>query len=412
MSFLSDFFEGNWGNLGTDVSHTFSSLAAHPDELAETLGVGALVAAPFVLPEIGAAIGAGGAVEGAAAADLGGAALGADAAGIGASDLVAGGLEAGAADATAGGAELGLGGLGELGDLAAAGDAALPAAGELTAFAPETGAFDVLAPGGDVFGGAGGGDVFASGAADTGPAVDAGAGAADAGVVDNLGTAVTAAGPTGVDTTPASLDAANKAFGTFNPGSFATNTADAGTGSFFGSLTDSLGSTLSNPWFKLAAGAAPLALALGMGEAKLPAAANAANAQALQMQQAGLTDLSNARAGVLNAGQTAVLGQMRTDLTNQWRQTLFNQGVQDPSKDTRWPQVEALIDSQVTQQTATMIQQNVTNALAETGQAQQALLAIAQMQMNADTAFTNNLINATKSLGLVAGLSSAKVTIG
>jgi len=126
------------------------------------------------------------------------------------------------------------------------------------------------------------------------------------------------------------------------------------------------------------------------------------------MQQSGLTDLSNARQGILNQGQTAQLAKLRQDSTNRWRQALFNQGVQDPSKDARWPQIADAIDQEVTVATGQMIQQNITNALAETGQAAQALTAIAQMQMKADSDFTNALIGATKSLGLAAGLSSQK----
>jgi hypothetical protein len=167
-----------------------------------------------------------------------------------------------------------------------------------------------------------------------------------------------------------------------------------------------LGDVVNSPWTRLALGAAPLALTLGMGQPGIPPQAQALQGQALALQQTGLQQLSQANAGILNAGQTATLAKMQTDLTNQWRQTLFNQDVTDPTKDTRWPQIEGLIDAQVTQQTATLIQQNITNALAETGQASQALLSIAQMQMQADQNFTNNLIGATKSLGLVAGLNS------
>src|SRR5215469_6165927 len=43
MSFFSDLFEGNFGNLGTDIVDAPSSLINHPDELAETLGGAALI---------------------------------------------------------------------------------------------------------------------------------------------------------------------------------------------------------------------------------------------------------------------------------------------------------------------------------------------------------------------------------
>jgi hypothetical protein len=140
-----------------------------------------------------------------------------------------------------------------------------------------------------------------------------------------------------------------------------------------------------------------------MGEQQLPSAATASQNQALQLQQLGLTNLAQAQAGQLNAGQTAQLATLKQDRTNQWLQTLYNQGVVDPTKDTRWPQIQAVIDREVTAATATMIQQNITNALAETGQASATLNQIAQLQMQSDQNFTNNLINATKALGLAAG---------
>jgi hypothetical protein len=74
MSFLTDLFEGNTGNLGNDITHAPSSLASHPDELAETIG-------------------------GAAALATGGLALGADAglfgAGAGADAAIGGGVDTG-----------------------------------------------------------------------------------------------------------------------------------------------------------------------------------------------------------------------------------------------------------------------------------------------------------------------------
>jgi hypothetical protein len=169
------------------------------------------------------------------------------------------------------------------------------------------------------------------------------------------------------------------------------------------SLGSSLGLDNAGGLTKLALGVAPLALTLGMGQQQLPASAQALQAQANALSATGQQDLAQARAGILNAGQTAQLAQQKQDLTNQWRQTLYNQGVTDVTKDSRWPQIQGMIDEKITAQTGVMIQQNITNALAETGQAASALTSIAQMQMNADQAFTNNLIGATKALGFAAG---------
>ena len=65
MSFLTDLFEGNTGNLGNDISHAGSSLMSHPSELYETLGGAAALATgglalDALAPEAGAAAGGGG----------------------------------------------------------------------------------------------------------------------------------------------------------------------------------------------------------------------------------------------------------------------------------------------------------------------------------------------------------------
>jgi hypothetical protein len=396
MSFFSDLFRGNFSNLGNDITHAPSSLVNHPDQLAEVLGGAALLTGGLAFaPEIGAAIGGG-----ALAADAGAAgAAAADSALIGDAALTA--------------------------DAALAGDAAAIGGDTALAFAPDlvAPAFDIAGPGlgADVLASSelapylsGGGDVLAAGA-DTAAGSEAATTAnavldsevAGGGVAPASGTVPAGGGasatPPGFAPTDAELSGATT--GT------APATTTGGAATTGGGITDKLGNLLSNPWTKLGLAATPLALTLAMGETQLPSSARQLQGQATALQQQGLTDLSNARNGVLNSGQTAVLGQMRTDLQNQWRQTLFNQGVQDPTKDARWPQIEAQIDAQVTQQTATLIQQNITNALAETGQASTALTSIANMQFQADQNFTNALVNATKSLGLAAGLSSGGVTI-
>ncbi len=75
MSFLSDTFEGNWGNLGTDISHAGSSLMKHPSELYETIGGAAALAtgglALGALPELGGVAALGGEAAG-TGADVGG----------------------------------------------------------------------------------------------------------------------------------------------------------------------------------------------------------------------------------------------------------------------------------------------------------------------------------------------------
>jgi hypothetical protein len=405
MSFFSDLFEGNFGNLGTDLSHTFSSLAAHPDELAETIGVGGLIAAPFLLPELGAAFGIGGA--------LGGAELGADAALAGTTGALADEAFALAPEVAAGDFLGGAGGLSGVLDTAA-GEVGAGGAFDLGSIVPEFASSPEFAP-------------YLT---DTGALADTATGLAEntgtfsdiinaqpGSFVDQSGAATAQVNAAEVAGGPSTAPAAD-------PGALPANAtiSDVGgagggipsysAGGGGGGVTGALGDALKSPWTRLALGAAPLALTLGMGEAQLPASAQALQGQAAALQAQGLTDLSNANKGILNPGQTAVLSGVKNDLTNKWLQTLYNQGVQDPTKDARWPQIQAVIDAEVTKQSAALIQQNITNALQETGQASTALISIAQMQMNADTNFTNSLIGATKALGLAAaGRSGQTVTV-
>lgn len=76
MSFLSDLFHGNFGNLGNDLnpSNIFSDAGTDITNTLKNplddLGIAAGIAAPFLLPELGAALGLGGAA-GSVAADTG-----------------------------------------------------------------------------------------------------------------------------------------------------------------------------------------------------------------------------------------------------------------------------------------------------------------------------------------------------
>jgi hypothetical protein len=175
-------------------------------------------------------------------------------------------------------------------------------------------------------------------------------------------------------------------------------------------FTDQVSGFLSSPYTRIAAGVAPLALALGMGQPSLGSAGQAAEANANALAAYGQQQLALGTSGTLTTAQSAVIGKMQSDLKNQWLQTLANQGVQDPTKDARWPQILATIDTQVTAATQTMLQQTIQNGLTALGQGGSQLAAISAQQMQADQNFTNTLVNATKALGTaVAGGSSFKV---
>jgi hypothetical protein len=409
MSVLSDLFEGNFSQIPGDF--TSPSAISEYEDIGLGLGAGALALTGIgALGDLGLAADLGlGATT--AATDVSGAGLAAD---LGLGDIGT----AAAADTAATAADVGGTGLAAdlgIGDIGSAAAADTAAGADVAALTGDTSAFG-LGSLSDISTD----PAIAAYAADSPTAADVSAVVNS--VPDSTSSIDLSSVNNAVDTGTNSLSPSSSYNWTSGDisgqGIGSSVTADPSVTAYENpsfqapSALSSITGALSSPYTKLALGALPLALTLGMGEQQLPAAAQALQAQALQMQQTGLANLAQAQAGILNAGQTAQIATMQQNLTNQWLQTLANQGVQDPTKDTRWPQITALIDQQVTAATAQLIQQNITNALAETGQASAALTSIAQMQMTADQNFTNALIGATKSLGLVAGLGAApKVTV-
>jgi len=378
MSFLTDLFEGNFSNLGRDITEAPSSLARHPAEIAELGGAALLGGGLLLAPEIAGALG------------------GAEAAGAGAEAAGAGlGLETAADVGALAGEEAALGGA-ELGGLAELGAAA--GGGELATLAPSfTGDILSLSAADPLIAGSAGSDLMLG--TEAGDVLAGGAEAAPEATAATEGAAV--APPAGIPPGPAvSATTTPTGVAPVSGGTVASTPAAATTG---GGLTGALSSVMASPWTKLGLGLAPLALTLARGEPGIPPQAGQAVAGASQLQAFGQDQLSKALAGQLNAGQLASLNAMKQDLTNQWKQTLFNMGVQDPSKDTRWPQIQSLIDQEVTKQTAAFIQQMIQNGLAASGQASGTLMQAAQLQMQQDRDFTNNLIGAAKALGTTVG---------
>lgn len=380
MSFFTDLFEGNFGNLGTDLSHTFSSLASHPDQLAETLGVGGL------------ALGGIGALGG--FADLG-------IAGIDAGTL-------GAADAASGAVDAGIGGI--TGDTVEAIGPDLAGSSSLSLLDSGAGLPLSDATSFDISSFIGSGDVGQIGTSTAG----ADTGVADAGLQEaqHITDQTLSSSVGGAATpTPSPTDGGLTSHVADLTGP--TGTIGTGTATSTGGITSGLSSALSSPWTKLAIGAAPLALALARGEPSLGSAGQQAQQDANALAAYGQQQLALGTSGQLTPAQSAVIAKMQQDLTNQWRQVLFNQGVQDPTKDGRWPEILATIDTQVTAATQQMIQQTIQNGLTALGQGGQQLATISAQQLQADTNFTNTLVNATKALGTtVAGGSTVKLVTG
>jgi hypothetical protein len=436
MSLLSDVFEGNFSNVGNDISDAPSSFVRDlPSEEPYLIGAGALGALAtgglLLGPEL---LGTGAAAAG---GDLAAGGIDAAAGGLDAANTTFGAFDPGIIAAEGGDAGTALGTAETAGALDEPALAALdPAAAAIDPAATAVGAVDPAlsgidpasalafdSPATDVLGGGTGGvgsiftdsGAFSPGTFDTALPEDVSA-LTSPSAIDQSALATSAVDPAALTSgaIPETTATAGETGGIANLANTEI-TAPAATTGASTAASNVLGIPgVSNMQLgMLGLGAAPLAMTLAMGQPQLPSSATALQSQANALSAQGQQDLSNARAGILNAGQSAQIAVMGQNLTNQWLQTLKNQGVMDPTKDSRWPEIQAQIDQQTTAATAQMLQQNMTNALAETGQAASALTSIAQMQVTQDANFTNNLIGATKSLGTVAaiGLGGVKPTV-
>lgn len=390
MSFFSDLVEGNFNQLGGDL--TSPSAISEYEDAGIALGGLALGGIGFGLLG-GAELGAG-----ALGADT---LLGADTAALG---------DIGAATA---GADLSAGAIaGDVGALSTAADPIV--ADEALSFAPAAAGGDVLPfsdPGllTDSSGlftqdaGVGGDTLTSTLGADTTTTTTA--------TTPNAGI-TPASSATGLPTGPA-VNASTT--GTVGGGATSGGTVSGMGGTAAapssGGFTGTLNSIMSSPYTRLATALAPVGLALAMGNPSLPAAGQQSQAYANQLAAYGQQQLALGTSGQLTPAQSSVIAQMQQDLTNQWRQALANQGVQDPTKDGRWPMIQSVIDQQVSAATQQMLQQTIQNGLTALGQGGQQLAALSQQQLQADQNFTNMLVNATKGLGSAfAGQTSIKVT--
>ena len=447
MSFFSDLFEGNFSNLGTDVTHAPESLANNPTELEETLGgVAALATGGLALGGLGALGGAAaglgdvgaGAAEGGAGALASGTASGADIAGTSAlgfadatGDAGAGGAGAGAIDAALSPSAVVDQGFSALGTGA---DALSPNAIVDQGFS----ALGTPAVTPDPIAGAGGpivGDIdsgasgFAPDLGDQGLGLSGGASpdagfvpttAIDSSVIPDAATStvgtsdVLSPGGGGAlsQASGPSLDqtALNAPIPSSGVGGPQTITPDASGGASSGSATPSgTGSAANSGWLNNTKNAlsiaAPLAslgylgYTVAKGAAPVPQQAQQVQANSAPLTALANTDLSLVTNNQLTSSQAASIAQQQAQLTSQWRQVLMNQGVTNPEQDSRWPQIQALIDQQMTAATQSMIQTTLQTALGASNQANSNLLQVAQLQVQQDTNYTNAIANATKALG-------------
>lgn len=379
---------------------------------AAEVAAGADVGGAFGLTDAGlAGLGA----EGAAA--LGGA--GADVTGAGITDALMSGAQAADLASTAGG-------LGALDQIATVGN--LGATASDVGGASGLGGLGLGGGGPPVLANAGPGFVaptteiaegFGTGGANDLSLISSGVGgdvpptAADYGGASDIGQPFDAgAGPsqTGLTVPPNAMGAANVPGSTVAPpavpGASVTPPAPPGDGGKGGGL---FGTGISGNTALLAgAGLAPLALTMMRGEQPLPQQANQLQSQlATPLSNFSQQQLAQYQANRVNPAQQASLDAMRAQLTNQYRQMLFNQGVTNPQADSRWPQIEGLIDQQVMQSQGQMLANNINAAFAASGQAGQDLSILANMQVQQDTAYQQAINQATQAAGMVIGLGAA-----
>ena len=419
MSFLTDLLEGNTSNLGTDIVDAPSSLASHPDQLAETAGGAALVAAPFLLPGVlgGDALAAGGlgatdALAGGGAAGVTDIAAGTEA-GLGATDLAAGGTDLAATT------DLAAGGAAGAGDLASAAPGMSDVVAQAAAPAGGVSSPSAVLGGGDVLGafGTGGADALGSGSTDAlglggafqqAGAIDAPVAAspaaptqAAAGVAD----VPQAAQPGFVQQPPSAVSAPAASPGSDMPG------APAGGGAAPAQSGSGISNLLGPNWGWKAAGlglgAGGLAYSLMNRPGALPAQSQQAQQIAQQNAAAAAPFVQSVQTNTPLPAQAAQLQQTRDKLTAQAKQVLFNMGVQNPEQSTQWVGMQQQIEQQMQIETQKVIDSNLKTAMGLTGQSAQMLYNLGAQQIQQDTAFQNQIANATGALGKIAMMGAS-----
>lgn len=167
------------------------------------------------------------------------------------------------------------------------------------------------------------------------------------------------------------------------------------------------GGILSGSGTKLALAAAPAALALLRGEGKVPS-----NIQPLTTGGAVTgpliatenQQLNEANSGVLQPGQAAQISQYSSSAESQLRQQLANEGVADPTKDSRYIAGMATISQNAQIMSQQFITGALTSGLSAAGDAASALTTAANAQLAVDKEFQDALNSATQSFGLIMGL--------
>jgi len=252
---------------------------------------------------------------------------------------------------------------------------------------------------------------------DTGGPLSGGTGSGSAaglsGADSGLSGGASSSGLSGTPVSTVSGGGAPPASGTLSTGSFSSPSSAAaggGAGNVAPAAKAAGGIGGSGVGWKDAAflglAGAPLAATLFKGESPLPPQAGQLSALSQPLSNFATAELSAAQNNQVMPGQQAQLNSDRQTALNQWRQALYNQGVQNPESDSRWSQIVSMVDQQIAQEQQGMITANIQSALAAAGGASANLTNLANMQVQQDTAFTNALAEASRSLGTVGALTA------
>ena len=211
--------------------------------------------------------------------------------------------------------------------------------------------------------------------------------------VNAAGTNAAAVAPAATGPNAATTTAVNNALGVPAP-SFGSQVGSA--------LTGRTAATL-------ALAGAPVALAALRGQPSVPSAAQPLTPGGSVTAPLIATEAANLNAA--NTGNITPPQQSQIDtFINQQRDNLFqslaNEGVGDPTKDSRFIQGMADIQRQALGMVQSFLSTDLTQGLAAAGEASTALNQAATMQINLDNQYQTALDSAMSSFGLIAGLSS------
>ena len=173
-----------------------------------------------------------------------------------------------------------------------------------------------------------------------------------------------------------------------------------------GGFWNSVDKVISNPAFKLGAAVLPTAATLIRGQPAVPSQIQpltSSGAVTAPLISAENTALGEASSGTLTPGQAATVGQYIQQSQDALYQQLANEGVTNPTSDSRYIAGMQQINQQAQIMTQNYITQAFTTGFQAAGQAAGALTTAANAQIQTDQEFQSALNSAMTSFGLIQG---------